>query len=184
MSLVHPYGNSRALKTCGKVSPLSVKHSSSVVKTFWTRLMYPNARTLYFRSISNCLSTKQVLLKYGIVSSSTRSLCGIHTDTTSHFLVYCDIKWPLWKLVLQHYFSTIDISSDSLYKSIRKLQLPPNVCDAKYYFSGISTILYQLWIFYWQHGNDNPSTYPHSQLQPFSLRIITHIEQLFHSTRD
>lgn len=85
-------------------SPLLVKHPAFVVKAFWTCLMYPNARTLYFRSLSNCLPTKKVLLKYGVVLSSTCSLCGVHTDTTRHFLVECDIKWKLWKLDLQHYF--------------------------------------------------------------------------------
>ncbi|KAI9249099.1 hypothetical protein EDC94DRAFT_527933, partial [Helicostylum pulchrum] len=165
-------------------SPLLVKHPAFVVKTFWTCLMYPNARTLYFRSLSNCLPTKKVLLKYGVVLSSTCSLCGVHTDTTRHFLVECDIKWKLWKLDLQHYFPIIGISSDTLYKSIRKLRLPPNYRDAKYYFSVISTTLYQLWILYWQHGNDNISTYPLIQLKPFSLRIITHIERLLQSTTD
>lgn len=73
-------------------SPLPVKHFSSVVKTFWTCLMCPNARTLNFRCLSDCIPTKKVLLKYGIVSSSTCSICGRDTDNKRHFMVECDIK--------------------------------------------------------------------------------------------
>ncbi|KAI9271129.1 hypothetical protein EDC94DRAFT_597265 [Helicostylum pulchrum] len=155
-------------------SPFPVKFSSSIAKSLWTCQMYPNARTLYFCCLSDCIHTKKVLLKYGIVSSSTCSLCGRDTDNRRHFL----------KQVLRNYFPLVGLSADDIYKSIRHLKVPQGIRKAKKYFSTLSTTLHQLWIIYWQHGNDNLSTYPLSRIESSFLRIITHIERLLHPTQD
>ncbi|KAI9356680.1 hypothetical protein BD770DRAFT_345611, partial [Pilaira anomala] len=64
---------------------------SRTIKTFWTCPMFPNARTLYFRCFSNCIPTKKILFKYGVVPNSTCSLCGLSIDDKRHFLVECPI---------------------------------------------------------------------------------------------
>ncbi|KAI8073768.1 hypothetical protein BDF21DRAFT_475169 [Thamnidium elegans] len=167
-----------------KASIIPVRFTSTVIKTFWMCRMYPNARTLYFRCFSKCIPTKKVLLKYGITSSSTCSLCGLHTDTKRHFLVECRIKWDIWKQVLKEYFPHIGLSSEDIYSSLRKLKVPKNISDSKKYFSVLSTTLYQLWIIYWQHGNDNLHPFSLSQVEPSLQRIITHIERLLQSTEE
>lgn len=146
--------------------------------------MYPNARTLYYRCFSNCIPTKKVLLKYGQVCSSTCFLCCHHTDSIRHFLVDCDIKWRLWKQVLKQYFPLVGFSSEDIYQSIRYLKVPRSVrlAERKKYFSVLSTTVYQLWIIYWQHGNDKLYPYPLSLLDTTFTRIITHIERLLQST--
>ncbi|KAG0747128.1 hypothetical protein G6F57_009568 [Rhizopus arrhizus] len=165
-------------------SPITLKYPSSVVKVLWSCSMYPNARTLYFRCLSNCIPTKKILLRYGIVSSSDCSLCGKGTDSRRHFLVECEIKWKIWKQVLKQYFPTTSFTSEDIYKSIRYLKVPPSIPKAKQYFSVLSTTLYQLWIIYWQHGNDNPYPYPLSQIETSLQRIVSHIERLLPSKND
>lgn len=81
------YTSQTLRQTIQESTLLPEKFTSSVIKTFWMCRMYPNARTLYFRCFSKCIPTKKILLKYGIVSSSTCSLCGCHTDNNRHFLV-------------------------------------------------------------------------------------------------
>ncbi|KAI9352413.1 hypothetical protein BD770DRAFT_460659, partial [Pilaira anomala] len=152
-------------------SSLPFRFSLSLVKTFWYCSMYPNARTLFFRCLSACLPNKKILFKYGLVSSSSCSLCGGFTDSERHFLVECDIKWRIWKQVLKKYYPSLEFTSEDIYRSLSHLKIPfPNT---KQFFSILSTTLYQLWIIYWQHGNDTSYTYPLSQIEHSSLRIIT-----------
>ncbi|KAI8073578.1 hypothetical protein BDF21DRAFT_453820 [Thamnidium elegans] len=76
----------------------------------------------------------------------------------------------------------ISVFLPTIYESLRKLKIPPGIRNTKKYFSVLSTTIYQLWIIYWQHGNDNLVPYPLFQIELSFLRIITHIERLLHST--
>lgn len=180
------YSSRNFRDTMQSTSSLPIRFSSTLIKTFWSCPMYPNARTLFFRCLSACLPTKKILFKYGLLSSSICSLCGGSTDSKRHFLVECAIKWGFWKKVLKHYYPRLGFTSEDIYQSLRHLKLPSHlrIPSIKQFFSVLSTTLYQLWIVYWQHGNDTPYTYPLSQIEPSSLRIITQIERLLHSNLD
>lgn len=132
-----------------KEIPNQVQFPSSVIKQFWSCLMYPQARDVFYRSISSCIPTYQVLQKFGTVSSATCPMCSIADDTLRHFLVDCPPKWEMWLKVLTHYYPHISISPEMLYSSLRFLHIPRNITKVDTYFIVLSTTLWKLWNIYW-----------------------------------
>lgn len=164
-------------------STIPVRHSftKSIVKKFWSCTMVPQGRTIFYRSISGCIPTKIILLKYGIVDSSLCSFCSQADDSIRHFLVDCPPKWRVWSQILDHFYPSGSLSPELLYGSLRYLHVPGSVRETDKYFTILSTILWKLWTQYWSHGVDNriPFSFTTSS-QSFVPQIISLIDSLLH----
>ncbi|KAI9486191.1 MAG: hypothetical protein EXX96DRAFT_473877 [Benjaminiella poitrasii] len=153
----------------------------SIVRRFWSSPQYPNARTVYFRTIHGRIPTQIFLNKFQPEVPLVCTMCGQSNDTIRHFLVDCPKKWIVWQTVLSHYFASDIISPELVYGALRYLHLPEFITNQHAFFTIISTIHWQLWNAYWRHGNTNPqpislSTIEHISTQSFSLlhTLLTH----------
>lgn len=156
------------------------RFSPNLIKSFWSSAMYPQARTVYYRVLSKCIPTKHVLSRYGSVSSLICSLCHTAEDNLKHFLVDCPPKREIWHRILSQYFPHLLFTPGILYDSLRYLKLPASMKHSRIYLPIISTILWQLWNLYWQHGNDNELPLTIKTVDKMTPRIVSHIEALLH----
>jgi hypothetical protein len=129
-------------------SQLNSLFTLPLIKKFWSCSMYPQARTIYYRTFSKCILTKAVLFQYGIIASPVCSFCFQAEDNLQHFLVECPPKRKIWHRILSQYFPHLQFSSAMLYDSLRFLKHPEAVKTSHIYIPIVSTILWQLWIQY------------------------------------
>ncbi|KAI9476604.1 MAG: hypothetical protein EXX96DRAFT_596581 [Benjaminiella poitrasii] len=126
----------------------------NIISKFWTSSMFPQARTVMYRSFSKAIPCKTVLHKFGVLPNTPCSFCCLAEDNLRHFLVTCKPKWAIWNEVLGYYFPSLSISPEMLYGSLRYLHVPVTVNDTCKYFTVLSTVQWKLWALYWSHGNN------------------------------
>jgi hypothetical protein len=151
---------------------------AKAIKAFWRTAMYPQARTIFYRALSKCIPSKDILLKLKLVSSSICSFCGSSDDSFKHFLVLCPPKQIIWSQVLSHYYPHLFFSTEDLYLTLTSLEKPYWVRHCSRYIPIISTILWQQWNLYWSHGADNNNPIFTTNLHKFISRIVSLIERL------
>jgi hypothetical protein len=67
-----------------------------------------------------------------------------------------------------------------LYDSLRSLKHPRAVQSSSLYLPVISTILWQLWVSYFNHGTDTVFPVADETLDKLAYKITSHITQLVH----
>lgn len=153
--------------------PLCFK--TSIINTFWTFSTYPQARTIFYRVLSERIPTKQVLVKFGLVSSDRCSVCHTSAETFRHFLVDCPIKFEIWHRVLSQFYPHLFFTSDILFNSLRYLQHPDSMAHCPQYLTVLSITLWQIWNLHWKHGTDSTIPVSNSFIESITPRIVTHI---------
>ncbi|KAG0780152.1 hypothetical protein G6F16_012408 [Rhizopus arrhizus] len=150
------------------------------IKEFWRTIMYPQARTIFFRTFSKCIPSKDLLFKFTVVSSPICSFCGSTEDSFKHFLVLCAPKQVIWYQVLSHYYPHLYFSPEDLILTLTSLKKPYWVRYCSKYIPIISTILWQQWNSYWSHGTENINPISTIDVNKSIPRIVSLIERLLH----
>ncbi|KAI9358692.1 hypothetical protein BD770DRAFT_320533 [Pilaira anomala] len=158
----------------------TIRFHPAHIKSFWRCTMYPQARTIFFRAFSHCLPTKQTLSKFKMFSKNACSFCGFAEDSFEHFLVLCPPKQLIWKSVLSQYYPHLSFSSEDLLDFICYLRPPYWVRQGSQFTQIITTILWQQWILYWSHGNNNADPVSNAKINNYIPRIVSLIERLLH----
>jgi hypothetical protein len=163
---------------------IDLQFSKSVVPAFWSCSMHPQTRSVYFRSITGYIPTRQLLFTFSTVPSTLCSMYGKTTDTLRHFLIDCSPKWKILSDILAHYFLMLSISPEMLYSSLRFLHIPHGAPKASIYLSVLSTTLWKLWNLYWEIASSEALTSPISTLNRLLPQIISLTDRLIPKPKD
>lgn len=131
--------------------------SKRSLQLFWSTTMLLQARTVWYRVLSNKVPTTVYLHKIGTVNSSICRLCHEANDTFEHFLVSCSFKLDIWFAILSQYLIEFPLDETSIYSFLRFLELPSQIkkSQSDKCYTIFSTTLWFIWIYYWQYIIDN-----------------------------
>lgn len=118
---------------------------TKLIKIFWRCPMYPQARTIFYRSLTKRIPHNALLHIFGTLSSPRCSICHVYEDDRFHFLVGCPRKWTIWHNSLSLLYPTLEFTPRIVYHTLQDLAVPPTMTNIPRYLSVISTILWQIW---------------------------------------
>ena len=114
--------------------------------------MLLQARTVWYRVFNFKLPTMSYLLYIQTTDSNRCRLCQDHEETMEHFLIFCSIKYSIWKSIFHNFCPEFNLQSESIWQLLRFLKLPD--CFPRHLhqqlFIVVSTSLWYIWYFHWQ----------------------------------
>jgi hypothetical protein len=141
---------------------------SPIIKIFWSCMMYPQARTVFYRALTKRIPHNAYRFSYGAISSPTCTICHQDDEDRLHFLTSCPRKWILWDYLLHLHYPTTTFTPEIIYATLLELTIPITILDIPRFLTICSTILWQIWIAHWQHGSTNG--------QPLSLLLVSQLK--------
>jgi hypothetical protein len=127
------------------------------LKRFWSTPMLQQARTLWYRVLSQKIPHTKYLHQIGKVDSPVCQLCQEQEDSFTHFLVFCPRKKEIWNRMLNQQFPTYEIRAEDITSMLTNLQSPFHDRSTLYtpFMVSVSTTLWYIWIYYWKSMIDN-----------------------------
>lgn len=128
----------------------------TTVRLFWSSKMLLPARNLWYRVPSNKVPHGLACKMMNIRDDSRCTLCTAENDF-QHLIAVCPVKYDIWQQVLQHYYPTVNVTSELLLSTLSQLHRPHFISKDTFsdYLSIISTAHFFIWINYWNHSIDN-----------------------------
>lgn len=130
---------------------------TSRIKLFWSAKMLLPARNLWYRVLSHKIPTGIACKMMKIREDDLCILCNSTQDNFEHFVAACPVKFAIWQHVMQHYYSTEEITTELILATLQRLERPSFISKESLldYVSIISTIQYAIWLHYWNFSIDN-----------------------------
>ncbi|KAG1037554.1 hypothetical protein G6F43_012834 [Rhizopus delemar] len=100
------------------------KFQKALIHHFWYSKPYPNARTMFYRTIHHRIPTQVFIHKYNPQIPTCYSLCGAADDTLRHFIIDCPKKWAIRTKVLHQFFPHHTFSAELVYGVLCYLHVP------------------------------------------------------------
>jgi hypothetical protein len=148
------------------------------IKTIWSTMMYPQARTVWYRVLTGKIPHNTLLFSFGLIPSPLCSFCHQQADNIDHFLVTCPKKWILWEHTLHLIYPDLEFPPSLLFDILYSLHVPGSILNIKSFDAIISTILWQIWNLSWKHGYQNPRPIHQTIINKYPRIIISKIHPL------
>ncbi|KAI8329288.1 hypothetical protein EDC96DRAFT_529554 [Choanephora cucurbitarum] len=99
---------------------------------FWSLSLTPECRSMWYRIVYDKFHCHASIAQFIADVSPSCSFCNVSSESRSHLLVTCPVKWNLWSLILRTRFPCMAFQPSHIISALWSLTVPPFVPSASF----------------------------------------------------